>query len=82
MEVKSEFEKLPHRRGYGIVSLIDREVMDSVMQSIDWEKSSFKSTNGALNLRTDLIQKIIWDNMPETVRKLAQNPLQVAMESV
>jgi hypothetical protein len=82
MEVKSNFEELPHRRGYGIVSLIDKKIMDSVMGSIDWEKSSFKSTNGALNLRFDLIEKIIWQHLPETVRELAQdlqNPMMDAL---
>jgi hypothetical protein len=82
MGVKSNFEELPHRRGYGIVSLIDKQIMDSVMKSIDWEKSSFKSTNGALNLRFDLIEKIIWENLPETVRKVAQNPLEMVLSAL
>jgi type IV secretory pathway TrbF-like protein len=56
--------------------------MDSVMKSIDWEESSFKSTNGALNLRFDLIEKIIWENLPVTVKELAHNPLEVALEAV
>jgi len=82
MEVKSNFEELPHRRGYGIVSLIDKKIMDSVMGSIDWEKSSFKSTNGALNLRFDLIEKIIWQHLPETVRELAQDPQNPMMDAL
>ena len=65
MEVKSHFEDLPHRRGYGIVSLIDRPIMDSVMSEISWEKVSFKSTNGALNLRFDIIEKTIWGNIKD-----------------
>lgn len=82
MEVKSNFEELPHRRGYGIVSLIDKNIMDSVMKSIDWEKSSFKSTNGALNLRFDLIEKIIWQKLPETVKELAHKPSQGVQDSL
>jgi len=78
MEVKSNFEDLPHRRGYGIVSLIDKQIMDSVMSDINWEEVSFKSTNGALNLRFDIIEKSIWDRLPVTVREqdtIACNPL-------
>ena len=82
MEVKYDFEDLPHRRGYGIICLIDRKFMDSVMESINWEESSFKSTNGAMNLRHDLIGKIIWGHLPETVRKAAQNPLMDAMDAL
>jgi hypothetical protein len=78
MEVKTHFEDLPHRRGYGIVSLIDKQIMDSVMSEINWEEVSFKSTNGALNLRFDIIEKSIWDRLPVTVREqdtIACNPL-------
>ena len=78
MEVKTHFEDLPHRRGYGIVSLIDKQIMDSVMSEINWEEVSFKSTNGALNLRFDIIEKSIWDRLPVTVREqdtTACNPL-------
>lgn len=82
MEIKYDFEELPHRRGYGIVSLIDKKVMDSVMKSIDWEESSFKSTNGAMNLRFDLIEKIIWKHLPETILKAAQNPLESILDAL
>jgi hypothetical protein len=79
MKVYSNFEDLPHRRGYGIVSLVDRKVLDSVMQSIEWSKVSFSSTNGAFNLRFDIIEKTIWSSLPNDVRK-QQNPLQIALE--
>ena len=79
MEVKRHFEDLPHRRGYGIVSLIDKQIMDSVMSEINWEEVSFKSTNGALNLRFDIIEKSIWDRLPVTVREHTYNPLMDAL---
>ena len=79
MKVYSNFEDLPHRRGYGIVSLVDRKVLDPVMQSIEWSKVSFSSTNGAFNLRFDIIEKTIWSSLPNDVRK-QQNPLQIALE--
>jgi len=79
MKVYSNFEDLPHRRGYGIVSLVDRKVLDSVMQSIEWSKVSFSSTNGAFNLRFDIIEKTIWSSLPNDVRK-QQNPLEMALE--
>ena len=82
MSIKTNFEDLPHRRGYGIVSLIDRKIMDSVVNSIDWEDVSFKSTNGAFNLRFDIIQISIWNNLPVTVKEQSTdycNPLEIAL---
>lgn len=65
MKVYANFEDLPHRRGYGIVALSEKDVIDSIMKSVDWSKVSFSSTNGAFNLRFDLIKKTIWQNMPK-----------------
>lgn len=73
-----DFEKLPHRRGYGIVVLSHHTEVKTVMQNINWTDASFKSTNGAYNLRFDIIEKTIWNNLPVPLRKLAQqaqNPL-------
>lgn len=54
------FESLPNRRGYGVVFKRNREeLMDLFYNKINWEEVSFTSTNGALNLRTDLIMNQI-----------------------
>jgi hypothetical protein len=68
IKIYSHFEDLPHRRGYGIVSLINKKVLDQVMQSIDWSSVSFPSTNGAFNLRFDIIEKTIWKTLPDDIR--------------
>jgi hypothetical protein len=68
MKAYTHFEDLPHRRGYGIVALADKSVIDSVMQSIDWSKVSFPSTNGAFNLRFDIIEKTIWKMLPDNLK--------------
>ena len=79
MKVYYDFENLPHRRGYGIVAIRNKEEITDVMNCIDWANRSFKSTNGALNLRFDLIQKILWEELPQTVREVAQNALESAL---
>lgn len=65
IKVYSNFEDLPHRRGYGIISLIDKSLLDKIISSINWENVSFRSTNGAYNLRFDIIKKEIWRLIPE-----------------
>lgn len=78
-----DFEKLPHRRGYGLVILNHHTEIENVMQNINWSDVSFKSTNGAYNLRFDIIEKTIWKNLPVPLRKLAQdqsNPLLDALQ--
>ena len=82
MKVYDDFEKLPHRRGYGIVSLIDKKQMNEVMENINWKEASFSSTNGAFNLRFDIIEKKIWDSLPRPVRKLAQDPQNPLVEAL
>ena len=47
------FEDLPLRRGYGIVT--DDLAVRDVIEQTDWSDVAFCSTNGAYNLRTDLI---------------------------
>lgn len=76
MKVYDNFEDLPHRRGYGIVVLNSHKEIDKIMRSVDWSDRSFKSTNNALNLRFDLIEKIIWGQLPQTVKEVSQNPLE------
>ena len=61
MRVYDNFESLPHRRGYGIVVYSNNEVIDNIISKLDWKNVSFRSTNGAYNLRFDLIERAITD---------------------
>jgi hypothetical protein len=57
MKAYNSFEELPHRRGYGIVILRNKEKLkDIFFNEINWEKVSFLATNSSLNLRTSLIK--------------------------
>jgi hypothetical protein len=69
MRSYTHFEDLPHRRGYGIVTLTDKDVIDKIMDEIDWSKVSYASTNGAVNLRFDIIEKTIWRALPDTYKQ-------------
>ena len=55
------FEELPHRRGYGVVVHAQKEKIVPMLMAHNWENTAFRSTNGALNLRTSLIQKVVID---------------------
>lgn len=60
MKAYENFESLPNRRGYGVVFKKNKEeLMDLFYNKINWSDVSFTSTNGALNLRTDLIMNQI-----------------------
>jgi len=75
MTVYDNFENLPHRRGYGIKILKDKQYMSDIITSIDWCAESFKSTNNALNLRFDLIQKVIGKHLPKDSFSSGTTPL-------
>ena len=74
MVVYRNFEDLPHRRGYGVVVIDNHNEIDIIMNEVVWSEVSFKSTNGAYNLRFDLIEKTIWNNLPVPLQELAQDP--------
>lgn len=60
MKAYDSFEELPNRRGYGVVFKKETKVLKELFnKKINWEKVAFVSTNGALNLRTDLIMNQI-----------------------
>jgi hypothetical protein len=61
MKLYNDFELVPKRTGYGIVYLKDKEEIVKILNETDWSKVAFKSTNGAYNLRTDLIEKVLTD---------------------
>lgn len=59
MQIYTDFEALPHRRGYGIVILKDKERVKRALKSVDWVQVSFLGTNSSLNLRTSLIEEAL-----------------------
>lgn len=60
-----DFEKLPNRRGYGIVVRDDK--VRSIIENISWKDCAFVSTNNAYNLRFDIIEKSIGNFLPKTI---------------
>ena len=72
MKVYNDFEKLPHRRGYGIVSIDHKDMIEEIMNETDWSKVAFPSTNGAYNLRFNIIEKIVWDGLSVTLKEATQ----------
>jgi hypothetical protein len=59
MQVYKDFEDLPHRRGYGVVIHKQKTEIKKLLLNADWSKAAFRSTNGALNLRTSLIERVL-----------------------
>ena len=57
MKLYDDFESLRQRRGYGII--VEDKSLNALIESIDWSKEAFYSTNNAINLRTSLIAKAI-----------------------
>lgn len=62
MRAYGSFEELPNRRGYGVVIHRQRNAIKRILVDSDWERAAFRSTNGALNLRTSLIEKVVIAN--------------------
>lgn len=59
MKAYRDFEALPHRRGYGVVVHKQKRDIKRILFNTNWVKAAFKSTNGALNLRTSLIEAVL-----------------------
>ena len=59
MRAYDKFDELPHRRGYGVAAKQCASEIASLLRSADWESIAFRSTNGALNLRTSLIEGVV-----------------------
>ena len=74
MTVYDNFENLPHRRGYGIVvQSCDAEV-SQIMRETNWSEVSFASTNGAFNLRFDIIERHIWSRLSGVCKDKSKKP--------
>ncbi|NWN45753.1 SAM-dependent methyltransferase [Candidatus Phytoplasma pruni] len=59
MKTYDSFQELPNKRGYGIKILQNKTTIKKILQTANWEKIAFISTNGALNLRMSLINEVI-----------------------
>ncbi len=60
MKAYTSFEELPNKRGYGVVFFNNKaELKKAFFEEIKWTEVAFRSTNSAVNLRTDLIEKQI-----------------------
>ena len=59
MKTYSNFDDVPKKTGYGIVFLKEKEIASDIINKTDWSTIAFKSTNGAYNLRTDLIESVL-----------------------
>lgn len=69
MKLYDNFEDLPQRRGYGIVVEYNKSVIGEIIKNINWFDVAFTSTNGAKNLRFNLIQKTIWNHLPQQYKQ-------------
>ena len=59
MQLYPNFDALPGRRGYGIILKSKHQLVSQIINDAPWHDVAFKSTNGAYNLRFDLITKYI-----------------------
>ncbi|MCY4419543.1 MAG: hypothetical protein OXB93_06840 [Cytophagales bacterium] len=59
MGVYDSFAKLPNNRGYGVVVLKNKDEVLSMLRGADWGRIAFRGTNGSLNLRTSMIEKVL-----------------------
>jgi hypothetical protein len=58
MKLYTSFDKLPGKKGYGVVFFKDKEANISKAKTIDWSSVAFLSTNSAYNLRTSIVFSI------------------------
>jgi len=60
MKAYNSFANLPNQRGYGIVFLQkQQQLKEMFFHKINWQQEAFLSTNSAINLRSDIIEKAI-----------------------
>ena len=58
MKCYAKFEDLPGKKGYGIVFTHDKLNNVKKMETTDWTKIAFLSTNSAYNLRSSQIYSL------------------------
>lgn len=59
MQAYQCFHDLPNKRGYGIVIHKNKREIKRLLMNQDWTQIAFTSTNGAVNLRSSLIEGVI-----------------------
>ncbi len=59
MKYHNDFEKLPSRRGYGIVINSNKDLIKNKCEKLIWSDIGFKSTNSAYNIRSSQIMNTI-----------------------
>ena len=59
MKAYRSFRELPNKRGYGIVIHKAKREVGRLLRAHNWVKTAFPSTNGALNLRSSLIENVV-----------------------
>lgn len=62
IKVYDNFDDLPNRRGYGITIHNNKKIIENLFRNVELGEYSFLSTNGAYNLRFDLIENVLIDN--------------------
>lgn len=70
MKLYYNFKDLPQKRGYGIIVLSNKNKLSKIIENIEWSKKSFKSTNGALNLRFDIIKNTMFEEIEKERKKI------------
>jgi len=65
VKIYDDFETLPQRRGYGLKVIGENEDIKKIIKEIVWGDFFFTSTNGAYNLRFDLIERAISEKIEE-----------------
>jgi len=59
MKCYDSFEKLPNKKGYGILFINNKIILKNKMLNINWSDIAFLSTNSAYNLRSSQIYNLI-----------------------
>ena len=59
MKAYDSFDQLPNERGYGVVIKKNHKAIKALLMKHDWNKTSFASTNSAINMRQSLIKGVI-----------------------
>ena len=58
--------------------IFDKAYIDeikTIMNETDWSAVAFSSTNGAFNLRFDIIQRHIWSHLSSEIKDKNKKPI-------
>lgn len=80
LSLSTSFDDMDKKRGsYGIKLLDQTQTVRDSIERIDWGDVCFVSTNGAVNLRTSIIEESIWKELPDHYKSSIHKP--VGLES-